>query len=81
MAQTSEIVLGILALMISLYGGLSADFTSTILGILLIFLTITLRFNAREDDMNLLKSEIHIHYELQKIWAELERLKHAKPKY
>lgn len=80
MAQTSDIIVGILALVVSLYGGLSKNFTGTILGFLLIFATTALRFQAQEEDINLLKSEINTHYELQKIWMEIERLQHAKSK-
>ena len=80
MTQTSDIIVGILAFMISLYGGVSQNFSTLVFGILLIFITIALRFNAQEEDINLLKSEINTHYELQKVWMEIERLQHAKYK-
>ena len=44
------------------------------------FSTINQRFKAQEEDIILLKSEMHIHYELQRVWVEIERLKHAKSK-
>lgn len=80
MAQTSDIIVGIIAFIISLYGGVSENITTVVFGILLVFITIALRFNAQEEEINLLKSEINIHYELQKVWMEIERLQHAKSK-
>ncbi len=80
MVQSSDIILSIIALAISFYGGISRDVASMALGILLIFVTIALRFKTQEEEINLLKSEINTYYELQKIWMELERLKYAKSK-
>ncbi|GEM_PF-6361079 len=80
MAQTSDIIVGIVAFIISLYGGISSNIATVVFGILLVFITIALRFNAQEEEINLLKREINIHYELQKIWMEIERLQHAKSK-
>lgn len=80
MAQTSDIIVGIVAFIISLYGGISESITTLVFGILLIFITMILRFQTQEKDITLLKSEINTHYELQKIWMEIERLQHAKPK-
>ena len=80
MTQTSDIIVGIVAFMISLYGGVSENITTVVFGILLVFITIALRFRAQEEDITLLKSEINTHYELQNIWMEIERLQHAKSK-
>jgi len=80
MAQTSDIIIGVIAFIISLYGGVSENITTVVFGILLVFVTVISRFQTQEKDITLLKSEINTHYELQKIWIEIERLQHAKSK-
>ena len=80
MTQTSDIIVGIVAFIITLYGGISANITTVVFGILLVFITIALRFKTQEEDISLLKSEINTHYELKKVWMEIERLQHAKSK-
>ena len=80
MTQTSDIIIGVIAFIISLYGGVSENITTVVFGILLVFVTVISRFQTQEKDITLLKSEINTHYELQKIWIEIERLQHAKSK-
>jgi len=73
--DSKDILLGIVGLMISIYGGNKQDLITLVLGISLIFFAVYLKLNELEVDQDNLKKDINNQLELKRIWRELDDIK------
>ena len=75
MADTSDILLSIAGFIISFYGGLTQELVPVVMGMLLIFLNLTLKLQNQEQDIRILQAQINTQNELKKIREELKSIK------
>ena len=60
---------------VSLYGGLFQDLLTLTIGMLIIFLTITLKLQSQEQDIRILQAQINTQNELKRISEEIKQIK------
>ena len=72
MVDTKDIVLGIIGISVSIYGGQLKDLLVVVSGILILILTIWLNLREQEEDINILKAQINTQRELNKISIRMD---------
>ena len=80
MVDTKDILLGFVGLILTAYGGFEKDIIPTIIGMILLFLTIQLNLQEQEEDIKILKAQINTQNELKKIREEMEKIKNEMQK-
>lgn len=75
MSNTSDLVLQISGFLFSLYGGFVQDLLSLTIGLMIIFISITLRLNSQEEDIRILNAQINTQARLQEIKDEIKQIK------
>ena len=80
MADTSDILLSVAGFLASLYGGITQDLIPVVVGMLIIFLNITLKLQNQEGNIKILQAQINTHNELKKIREEIKELKNEMHK-
>lgn len=78
MVDAQDIILSIIGFFVRLYGGLAQEFLTLTTGILIIFLTITLKLASQEQDVKVLQAQINTQNELKKIREEIRELKNER---
>ena len=78
MVGTKDVWLSIIGFGIGIYGGYDQNFTILTLGIILVFVTITLRLSTQEEELNLLKMQINLYQDVSEIKKELERIRNEE---
>ena len=75
MVDSRDILLGIIGLIGTVYGGIKKDLTTIVIGVATLFLAIQLKLSEQEEDIKILKAQINTQNELKRIRAEIEGIK------
>ena len=71
--ESKDILLGIVGVGLSVYGGTKTDFFAMVGGLLLLFLAIYLVVEKHENEIKILNAQINTKDELDRIWRKLDR--------
>lgn len=74
MVNLTDIILGITGFGLSFYGGAFDDLFLVVSGVLILILTIYLKIESQESDIQILNAQINTKSELDKIWRRLDNL-------
>ena len=70
--ESKEIILGIIGVGISVYGGRQQDLFAMVGGFLLLFLAIYLVLDKQEEEIRILNAQINTKDELNRLWRRLD---------